>query len=104
VLNASAVCGVAEDARHLLHDPLGPRALDPVLLLDGAAVEELRFLGHTRFSGTRRLAADRRRPYCAVEQRDLIAELERSRLVRLQKRDALTAGAPPQSLVEWRVD
>ena len=42
--------------------------------------------------------------YCAVEQRDLIAELERWRLVRLQKLDALAAGAPPQSLVEWRLD
>jgi hypothetical protein len=42
--------------------------------------------------------------YSAVEQRDLIAELERRRLVRLQKLDALAAGAPPQSLVEWRLD
>jgi hypothetical protein len=42
--------------------------------------------------------------YCAVEQRDLIAELERWRLVRLQKLDALVGGAEPQSLVEWRLD
>jgi hypothetical protein len=41
--------------------------------------------------------------YCAIEQRDLITELERWRLVRLQKLDALAGGAPPQSLVEWRL-
>jgi hypothetical protein len=42
--------------------------------------------------------------YRAVEQRDLIGELERWRLVRLQKLDALAGGAPPESLVEWGVD
>jgi len=42
--------------------------------------------------------------YCAVEQRDLIGELERWRLVRLQKLDALAGGARPESLVEWRLD
>ncbi len=42
--------------------------------------------------------------YCAVEHRDLIAELERWRLVRLQKLDALAGGAGPESLVEWDLD
>jgi hypothetical protein len=42
--------------------------------------------------------------YCAVEQRDLIRELERWRLVRLQKLDALAGGARPELLVEWGPD
>lgn len=39
--------------------------------------------------------------YCAFEQRDLIGELERWRLVGLQKLDALAGGARPASLVDW---
>jgi hypothetical protein len=42
--------------------------------------------------------------YCAVEQRDPIGDLERWRLVRLQKLDALAGGARPESLVEWRLE
>ncbi|MEJ7791970.1 MAG: hypothetical protein WKF65_08375 [Gaiellaceae bacterium] len=42
--------------------------------------------------------------YCAAEQRPLIGELERWRLVRLQKLGALAGGARPASLVEWGSD
>jgi hypothetical protein len=39
--------------------------------------------------------------YCVVEDRDLIVELERWRLIRLKRRDALLAGGSPNLLVDW---
>jgi hypothetical protein len=42
--------------------------------------------------------------YCVLEERDLVTELEDWRLVRLRKRDALSAGGSPTLLVDWSSD